>query len=219
MKIECKDLERVLYEQAPEELRALELHAETCAACRKQLELERETSAAARALHRTWDSPKLWPRIRESLAAEAKAAARAPKTWTLGWPWLTGARQWQVAVTVVALLVVSAVGARMLLHRAAPQPVADRQLLTGRAAREVEKTETAYIASIDKLEKLAEPQLQNPTSALMASYREKLLLIDSAIAECRAQIQKNRWNAHLREDLLSIYQEKQRTLQEILRGE
>ena len=53
----------------------------------------------------------------------------------------------------------------------------------------------------------------------MVSYREKLLLLDAAIAECRANIEQNRWNAHLRQELLEIYQQKQRTLQDVVREE
>jgi len=62
-----------------------------------------------------------------------------------------------------------------------------------------------------------EPKLEQPASPLMISYREKLMLIDSAIAELRAGIERNRFNAHLRQELLAIYQQKQRTLQEMMR--
>jgi hypothetical protein len=51
------------------------------------------------------------------------------------------------------------------------------------------------------------------------SYREKLTLLDTAIAECRAQVERNRHNAHLRRELLDIYAEKQRTLQQVLQEE
>jgi len=50
----------------------------------------------------------------------------------------------------------------------------------------------------------------------MANYREKLLVLDSAIAECRAQLEQNSFNAHLRRELLSIYQMKHATLTEVL---
>ena len=65
--------------------------------------------------------------------------------------------------------------------------------------------------------KLVDPKLQEATSPLLITYREKLMIIDSAIAELRASIERNRFNAHLRQELLSIYQEKQRTLQEVMR--
>ena len=51
----------------------------------------------------------------------------------------------------------------------------------------------------------------------MVSYKEKLVLLDDAIAECQTNIEHNRKNAHLRGQLLAIYGEKQRTLQDVLR--
>jgi len=53
----------------------------------------------------------------------------------------------------------------------------------------------------------------------MVSYKEKLMLLDDAIAECQAGVRVNRQNAQLRRQLLSIYTEKQRTLQDVLREE
>ena len=50
----------------------------------------------------------------------------------------------------------------------------------------------------------------------MDSYREKLLVLDSAIDELRSQEGQNPSNAHLRYQLLAMYREKQGTLQEIL---
>jgi hypothetical protein len=42
-------------------------------------------------------------------------------------------------------------------------------------------------------------------------------LLDAAIADCRSNLDKNRGNAHMRAELLSFYQQKQQTLQEVLR--
>jgi hypothetical protein len=44
-------------------------------------------------------------------------------------------------------------------------------------------------------------------------------LLDAAIADCRVNLDKNRANAHLREELLSFYQEKERTLEQVLQEE
>jgi hypothetical protein len=84
---------------------------------------------------------------------------------------------------------------------------------------EVETAETAYLASIDNLSRLAASRLQSSSSPLAAAYREKLLLLDSEIAEMRGEIERNRFNTHLRRELLAIYREKQQTLQELMRGE
>ena len=104
----------------------------------------------------------------------------------------------------------------------APAAVLDdskRRLLTEQALQQVESSEADYVASIDKLAAVAQPLLENPRSPLLASYREKLQLLDAAIVECRAAIERNRFNAHLRRELLSIYQEKQRTLSALLEEE
>jgi hypothetical protein len=50
----------------------------------------------------------------------------------------------------------------------------------------------------------------------MASYREKILVLDSAISDLKSQTGINPGNGHLRRELLAMYQEKQDTLEEVL---
>jgi hypothetical protein len=214
----CKDREAILREQEPEAMAALEAHAAGCEACAAALRAFRELGLAARAMHREWESPHLWPRIHQALAEQAQAEERrAPRAW-LG----PAARHWQTAAATLALVAVTALGAALWLRDDGLPLVRqqqERRLLTEQAARDVEDAEARYIESIEKLAALARPRLANPKSPLLESYREKLLLIDAAIAECRAQVERNRWNAHLRRELLSIYQEKQQTLQAVLQEE
>ena len=80
----------------------------------------------------------------------------------------------------------------------------------------MERAQAAYEQAIDKLASQAKPQLENPTTPLQASYREKLLVLDSAISDLRAQAGLNPSNAHLRQQLLAMYQEKQQTLEDVL---
>jgi len=70
--------------------------------------------------------------------------------------------------------------------------------------------------AIDQLAAETKPQLDSPATPLMASYKEKLLILDSAIDELRMETGRNPSNAHLRHQLLAMYQEKQETLQEVL---
>ena len=51
----------------------------------------------------------------------------------------------------------------------------------------------------------------------MLNYREKLALLDSAIADLRSGIEQNRYNTHLRRELLAAYREKQQTLQNLMK--
>jgi hypothetical protein len=73
MKVECKDLERVLREQEPGEMAALEVHARECGACRAELEAWNDLSEAAPTLQRREESPRLWANIRARLEEEARA--------------------------------------------------------------------------------------------------------------------------------------------------
>ncbi len=220
--IECKDRERVLREQEPAALEALRQHAESCAACAQELELWNEISASARQMHKSWESPHLWPRIRQALAEEGQAASLPQRAWN--WPQLW--RNWQAVAAVVVLVLFTVAGAGLLLRRPAapPQkaqlpPEVERRLLTEQAVREAQKAEAAHLASLEKLSALAEPKIQQPRTPLLASYREKLLLLDAAIAECRAQLEQNRANPQLRQELLAMYREKQRTLEQLIREE
>ena len=102
----------------------------------------------------------------------------------------------------------------------ATQELADQapsgDLLRNNALAEVERTQSDYMHAIDKLAADAKPQLDNPGTPLLANYREKLQVLDSAIDDLRAQAGQNPSNAHLRYQLLAMYQEKQRTLEEVL---
>jgi len=95
----------------------------------------------------------------------------------------------------------------------------DEAILRNQALINVESAEQAHVAAIAQLEKIAEPKLEETNSPLMVSYKEKLVLLDDAIAECQSNIQRNRQNAHLRKQLLAIYNEKHQTLRDVLREE
>jgi len=214
MKFECGDLDRAL--AVPELMPEIREHLKHCADCRRQYHLWTEISSLAKGLHEEWDSPGLWPAIREELKAGKPAAPR----WWANW------QTW----TIAAALLVAAFVTPFLWHRAAPLPPAasarlgqqsqgDQDFLTERALLEVEKNEAAYRQSIEKLSRLAEPKMKNATSPRMMNEHEKLLTLDSAIAETRSTVAANRFNIHLQRTLAELYREKQRTLQELLAHE
>ncbi len=93
-----------------------------------------------------------------------------------------------------------------------PQQATD--FLTEDALREVQQAETVYAQSIDHLSKVAGASLQQSPAPLAAAYREKLTVLDSAIADIKANIAANRYNVYLQNQLASLYREKQNTLQE-----
>ena len=210
MNVTCKDRDRIFEDGSAAEWAALEGHAATCAECGEELRAWKSLSAAASELRNYSDNPALWRRIRHSLVEEAE---RGKRRWDLRRLFSTLSVSWQTAAAsaLVLLLLVSAAWLTRPRKDTTQSP-----LLKSRALTDVERAESAYVQAIDKLAIEAKSQLQNPGTPLMASYREKLLLLDSAIDDLRSQAGQNPSNAHLRYQLLAMYQEKQSTLEEIL---
>ena len=227
MKFECGDLDRAL--QVSDLMPEAREHLKTCAACRREYRLWTDISATAKELHETWDSPELWPEIRKRLEAEPKPK-RERSSWRSSWE--KSSRSWQMWGAAAAVLALALGITFMRWRPVAPTPAnqetastsqvseaqvsGDRDFLTDQALKEVERTEAAYRESIAKLSRLAEPQLQKPDSALTVSYREKLVMLDSAIAEMRANLSQNRFNVRLQTELADLYREKQQTLKELV---
>lgn len=195
MIFQCNDLERAL--RSPELIPDARAHAERCEQCREQLYLWSELSRLAPQLHEEWESPSLWPRIQADLAAAAPPRKVIPM-W-----------RWALAAAAVVTLAVT------LLMPWRPRHAAVSSL-TEDALREVQTAESAYARSIDKLSAVAGQSLEQSPTPLAAAYREKLVLLDSAIADLKASIETNRYNVYLQTQLASLYREKQKTLQEWL---
>ena len=216
----CRDLERVLQDAgADRELAAaFEQHASECAHCARELAGWRQVSSAARMLSKSWDSPQLWPRIRQSLAEESQRGSEGVRAGGSGFSW-----RWLPAASIAALFLIATAGLWVFRNSGGRDPLAAHwqttkdPLLTEQAIDEVDTAEKAYLASIEKLSKLAEPRLAGADSPVLVNYREKLDVLDSAIAELKASIDQNRFNTHLRRELLAVYQEKQRTLQNLMK--
>jgi hypothetical protein len=181
---------------------------------REQDERDEELLAAARSLHREWDSPRLWPSIAGGIEAiEARQRSRAPRAFGR-WQALAAA-----AVIAIALAPTSWLGWRWFTLGPRPDSttVEDRRqrLLSEDALAAIERSEAQYIQAIDELTRVTAPRLDMPDAPLLVNLRERLEIIDAAIAEYRAEIARNRFNAHLRRQLLWIYQEKRRTLEQV----
>jgi hypothetical protein len=216
MNITCEDRDRIFEDGTPAEWAAFEAHSANCAACAEELRAWKAISTAAKGMRDYSDSPSLWPRIERALAAETAAKTHRAQRWSwlsLGFGLSLG---WQTAAAAALVLILTASAGWIYLHPTKPVPGPDLSLLKSPALAEVERTQAAYEQAIDKLAADAKPQLENPATPLQASYREKLLVLDSAINDLRAQAGMNPSNAHLRQQLLAMYQEKQQTLEDIL---
>ena len=199
----CHQLEQALREDDAALLARARKHAESCAACRQELEQWDSISTAARSLHRDWESPGLWERIQETLATETQPK---PSFWQV----------WRLALGAAAVVVIS-ISVLWTIHHPSPDTAEGRLFLTERALAEAKLSEAAYIQSIDKLSRLAQPALEKSSSPLLDSYREKLTLLDAAIADLKSEAERNSLNAKVRLELVNLYQQKQNTLTEVLR--
>ena len=215
MNITCEDRDRIFEDGTPAEWAALEAHSAGCAVCAQEIRDWKALSVAAQELRDYSDTPALWQRIERALVTEAATK----KPYANRWSWLSLglgiSLGWQTAAAA-ALVVVLTVSTVWIYGHRPPQGPVDQSLLKSPALAEVERTQAAYEQAIDKLSAEAKPQLENPATPLQESYREKLLVLDSAISDLRAQAGMNPSNAHLRHQLLAMYQEKQQTLEEIL---
>src|SRR5215472_4372860 len=217
MNVTCKDRERIFEDGTAAEWAALETHSASCAQCSEEIRAWKSLSVAAQELQDYSPSPQLWTRIESAL--EKEAARRTQRAERKGWFWFLPnfPLGWQTTLAGVCVLILTLSIGWMVLW---PPEVAPRHddpsLLKSAALKEVESTETAYEKAIDKLAMEAKPQLDDPATPLLANYHEKLQVLDSAIDDLRAQAGLNPSNAQLRRQLLAMYQEKQRTLEEVL---
>lgn len=214
MTISCQDRERIFLDGSAEEWAALEAHAASCPACAEQIRAWKSLSTAAEELREYRESPALWAKIEAALRQE-KQAPEAFGLWEKLARWSDVSLGWRTAVAAALVLALAVSGIYVVRYRDR-QGTGQGRLLKNSALAEVERTERDYMKAIDKLATEAKPELDSPSTPLMASYKEKLIVLDSAIDELRMEAGRNPSNAHLRYELLAMYQEKQETLQEVL---
>jgi hypothetical protein len=196
MKIQCNDFDNLLMEGDAFSMETADRHARECAECAAKLASWNEISSTARDLHTTWPSDTLWPRIERSLKNEQRTA----RSW-----------MWQVAAALLILL-----GLGVVVWKANQFNHDVRPSLTD-AVDVADQKQHEFETSIKHLETLSGKKLDDPATPIMVSYKEKLMLLDDAIAECQTAIDQNRANAQLRKQILAMYSEKQRTLRDVLR--
>jgi len=215
MNITCNDRERIFHDGSAEEWAALQQHAAACAACAEEIRAWKSLSLAAQELRDYREGGSLWSRIELSLTQQKEMRAERHEFWRRLRFWNYIPLGWRTALAGALVVALAFSGIYVVRHRV-PADSAQNPFLKNSALAEVQRTERDYMKAIDKLALQARPELDSPSTPLMASYKEKLIVLDSAIDELRAETGRNPSNAHLRYELLAMYQEKQETLQEVL---
>ncbi|HXH37697.1 MAG TPA: hypothetical protein VNN08_03640, partial [Thermoanaerobaculia bacterium] len=161
MTINCNQLDDLLMEGDRFSLELAARHAQSCDACMEKLAGWNEISATARELHATWNSDLLWPRIERDIRTIRREQGG------------TRTRLWQIAA---AIFLFTALGVTAwIAQRRAHASAFDEAILRASAVDEVERAEKAHIAAINHLESLTSTKLDQPTTPLLVSYKEKLM--------------------------------------------
>jgi len=216
MTIGCEDRERIFLDGTTEEWAALEAHAAGCPACEEEIRAWKSLSRAAAELRDYPENTALWAKIETSLQQQEAQRSKFG-FWEKLRRWGGISLGWRTALATALVLALALSGVYVLRHGHTEEAgTGPQRLLKNSALAEVERTERNYRKAIDKLAGEAQPELNSPATPLLASYKEKLMVLDSAIDELRMEAGRNPSNAHLRYELLAMYQEKQETLQEVL---
>ena len=216
MNITCHDRDRIFEDGSTAEWAALEAHAASCPECAEELRAWKAVSTAAQEMRDYSDSPALWQNIERALATQARVQSVRSARWAWLRNWRFTQLTWQTAAAGVFVLLITVSGTWLYHRETSGKGTPDAHFLKTRALADVERTQSAYTQAIDKLAAEARPQLESPATPLLSSYNEKLQVLDSAIDDLRTQAGLNPSNAHLRYQLLAMYQEKQRTLEAVL---
>ncbi|MBU1700788.1 MAG: hypothetical protein KJ970_05805 [Candidatus Eisenbacteria bacterium] len=189
-------------------------HAETCRICGDALRIDRRIESEAAGLPIPDPTPGLWWKIAVDLEREQirdrllwRDLSAHLKKWI---------RPQHHPVLKIAAVSVLAIGLAFILYPRS-SPTIRRNLLTEQALDRAEALENEYVQAIEELELLAQPLIADIDTELRLHYRSRLETIDTQIRRCRAALESDRGNAHIRRYLLTAYQDKQETIANLIR--
>ena len=211
----------------PEQQRALEAHAATCAACRTltaDLEAIRD---AGHALERRMPSKDVWARIQLQLTAEpafqrataerrareAEAAARSAR-WN--WPVLAMAASLLIALVTGSLYVVNISRTPAPAATPAARGNATSGELVQSIENELDQAAAHYEKAIVGLEQVANASDSPLDPELMTTLKANLGVIDQAISESRTALKAQPTSQLAQESLFEAFRRKVALLQDTI---
>jgi len=141
--------------------------------------------------------PDLWPDIERALLHKKKV-----------YPLY---RNWILRVAAVLILAVS-----LTLYLSNREESTHTMILSQAALQKVEKTEREHMNAINQLEQAAREQLSQIDVEIASLYRTKIETIDAQIERCKAALEENPANTHIRKYLLAALIDKKETLNELI---
>lgn len=197
------------------EQRRLERHVEACAACRALLADLKSIQAAAFTLERMQPPPAVWDSLRAAVAAEPKPATGGR---LLAWP--KTARERNVWLAAAATLLLSTLAGIYPLLRTSNQARSGESVTTiddqslGPAQAALEAAAEPFDQVIRDLDEIARRDRDALDPQTAGVLQQNMQLVDKAIVETRAVLEKQPESVDAQESLFSAMQTKVALLQQ-----
>lgn len=204
----------------PARQRALERHAEGCAACRALVADLKSIQAAAFTLDRAELAAHVWDAIRTQVAAEPAPSALGR---LIAWPKRRASRGvW--AAAAAALLLATSVGIYSLLRPVDPHAndvaantdAVEPGDLVASVQVELQAAEAHYDKAIQGLEQIARSESGALDPQVAAVLQKNLQVIDQAISESRSALQVQPASSNAQESLFDAMRSKVALLQQTI---
>ena len=175
-------------------------HMESCEKCRMAFETDSRILEQSKNLNENIKIPDLWPSIEKNIRSRKTVILRFKQSTKF------------ILSAAASLLLITTI---WVLSQYDKEPIPEK-ILSQKALEKVVQAEEKYLEAINELEDLAFNQLHHTKEPLAQLYRNKLILIDRQIENCKNALQNNPANSHIRKYLMAALKDKQRTLEEIL---
>ena len=195
----------------------LQAHLDECKPCMQEYRIECEINKAVDSFEEFKAPERAWANIRRTLEADGFFERKRPGIIEMVTEFLKSllpaALPLKPAVIGVAFAVLTLIPITYYtIGRLYPT---DSAVLQERVVRELEETESEYLAAIEKFSGLIEANKEEIDTELYDLYQDKLAILDEYIMVCQEAIGENEYNINARKYLALAYKEKAETLEEM----
>jgi hypothetical protein len=197
----------------------LERHLNSCDNCREEMKIEHIIQKNIREIPLRQAPDTLWDKVKAEIPSTPEKefmVSRTPqmpliekiKKFFIG----SGGRTVPLRPVVIAFTLLIMVAASQFIDSPS---VKDKEILQAQAVLEIQKTESMYLAAIEKLSGGVEENEDVKASDLYVAYTEKIAVLDEYILQCKEAINLNNYNISAHKNLFLAYKEKVETLKKM----
>ena len=199
----CKFNEK--YELGKLDEEAYRKHTANCLVCQSILEKDKKLMELSGKLRQPIHAPNLWKNIERNIQQEQERKSNR----------IVSLQRYKTPIYAMAAVFILAIGLSIYFSKTGDSQ-SSPGLLAKTLLQEVRETELAYEDAIRGLEEATQNRFTEMDLELALLYRDRLETIDTQIARCKAALNENPANTHIRRYLLAALQDKQETLNEVL---